>query len=197
MFAKLKKKGKMSLSARMMFLIGAAILALSLYFPWWSMQLYAPQYPEGLDIVVYPSRLDGELEIINSLNHYIGMQEITEESFPELKYIPYILWGFVALSALTGLTGYRRLGSTVIVLMILFGIAGAYDMFRWLHTFGTNLDPTAPIKVDPFVPPVVGQNQLANFITYTGFNLGFYLVILGVSLEALGIWSGQKWATKH
>jgi hypothetical protein len=39
----------------------------------------------------------------------------------------------------------------------------AYRLYHYGHT----LSPTAAVKVDPFMPPVFGSKQLANFLVYS------------------------------
>ena len=34
-----------------------------------------------------------------------------------------------------------------------------------LYVFGHNLDPRAPFEVEPFMPPILGTEQIANFTT--------------------------------
>src|SRR5690625_6441706 len=81
---KIKKQFKNNLSTRSMILLlfAAALFIISVQFPWWKMDFFAPQYPEGLDIIVYPNEVTGDIDIINNLNHYIGMKEFSTESFP-------------------------------------------------------------------------------------------------------------------
>ncbi len=190
------KRPRMSMRSRGLILVGAALLVISIYFPWWGMKLIAAMYPEGLDLLVYPYKLEGQLDTINILNHYIGMREIHEGDFPEFQYIPYAVWGIAIGFAAAALTGSKGLGYVMFGLLAIGGIFGIYDMYHWLHTFGTQLDPQAPIQIDPFVPPVVGENQLANFTTYTGFKRGFYFLILGTVIVALGLWGDRLWNEK-
>ena len=81
-------------------MIAAIIMLLTLFVPWWGMKFYAPQYPEGLDIIVYPTTLAGNIDIVNSLNHYIGMEPFSNETFPELMYMPFIVIAFAVLIAI-------------------------------------------------------------------------------------------------
>ena len=187
----MKISTKLPVVSRILLLVGAIFLGISILLPWWGLELKAPQYPEGLSIVVHPSKLSGELDIINNLNHYIGMMEISEEGFPELKYIPFIIGGLVALIVLNIILGYRKLAYIICLLFIIGGALGIYDMYHWLNTFGTNLDPNAPIEVDPFIPPVIGDNTLANFTTDSSFRLGFYFLVLSVFA---GTFRGRLWA---
>ncbi|HJV44091.1 MAG TPA: hypothetical protein VJ824_00020 [Bacillota bacterium] len=177
-----------SLQVRTLFLISAGLIVASLFFPWWNLELIAPQYREGLNITVYPSKLAGQIDIINILNHYIGMADIREDSFTELKYIPYIL-GFIAiLLVINAILLSKFLTKSIVVISTLAGATGLYDMYRWLHVFGTNLSPQAPIKVPPFVPPMLGSNQLANFQTYSSFCIGFYFVIFAILIVYVAAW---------
>ena len=56
----------------------AALLLLVLFVtPLWRIDLLAPQYPEGLGMLIRVNTVTGvkpnDLENINGLNHYIGM----------------------------------------------------------------------------------------------------------------------------
>lgn len=190
----MKISTKLPVVSRILLLVGAIFLGISILLPWWGLELKAPQYPEGLSIVVHPSKLSGELDIINNLNHYIGMMEISEEGFPELKYIPFIIGGLVALIVLNIILGYRKLAYIICLLFIIGGALGIYDMYHWLNTFGTNLDPNAPIEVDPFIPPVIGDNTLANFTTYSSFRIGFYFLVLSVISVFMGTFGDRLWS---
>lgn len=190
------RKGSSQFIPRLLFVVAAICLALSIYFPWWNLELVAPQYPEGLNLTVYPSHLSGEIDIINTLNHYIGMADIVQEGFPELKVIPYVIWAFVLLLILNAFFPSGKFSFVILLLFIVGGMWGIYDMYHWLHTFGTQLDPEAPIKVPPFVPPVVGKNTLANFTTYSSFRMGFYLVVVAVLFFIIGLWGEKGWGKK-
>jgi hypothetical protein len=59
-------------------------------------------------------------------------------------------------------------------------------MMRYrLWQFGHQLDPRAPITIDPFTPPMVGLNQIAQFATYSYFSWGFFLPVAAAVLLAL------------
>ena len=65
------------------------------------MRLWAPQYSEGLKLTIYSQTIRGDLQSINTLNHYIGMQELDAANFVELQVIPIILWVGVAIALLS------------------------------------------------------------------------------------------------
>src|SRR5690625_3890378 len=127
-----KGKGKLSIVSMVCLIIAAVILVISVQFPWWKMDFFAPQYPEGLDIIVYPDKVEGDIDIINNLNHYIGMKEFSTESFPELSYLPFIVYVFVALSLIVALL---RKKIYLYILTVVFAVAGIFvlvDMHFWL-----------------------------------------------------------------
>lgn len=176
----------------MFLLIGASLLlVISIFLPWWGMRFYAPQYPEGLNIIVYPYKMEGQIDIINGLNHYIGMKPFSEESFPELSYLPYIIGGMALLTLIGALIRNRQYLYGLIVLFSVGGIIGIYDIHRWLKDFGTDLDPMAPIDIEPFVPPVLGENTLANFVTHSYFTYGSYLLGIAFLLMLLSLRKGK------
>jgi copper chaperone NosL len=183
---------KMSLASAISISIAGVLLVASLFFPWWGMNFIAPQYPEGLDIVVYPNKLKGNIDIINGLNHYIGMKPISEKSIPELAYLPHVI-GLMAL--FTFVVAFVRKKSWLYVLIAVFVIGGAlgiYDIHRWLVDFGTNLDDNAPIKIEPFVPPIWGENRIANFITNSYFTTGSYIVGIAFLCLLFPLWKERK-----
>ena len=81
-----------------MFLCAAAMIP-SNFVSVWQIQLEAPQYPEGMKMEIWSHKIAGDIGKINSLNHYIGMEQIKEENFPEFKIMPWMIWAFVAPSS--------------------------------------------------------------------------------------------------
>jgi copper chaperone NosL len=179
---------KISLFSRVA--LGAASLAMiaTFFLPLWQIQLWAPQYPEGLNMKIWFNRLSGAFEIINGLNHYIGMREIRAEMFPEFQFIGYLLGGFILLGAGAALAG-RRLGLQLFVLAaFLLGAVALWDFYRWGYDYGHNLDPHAAIVVPgmAYQPPVIGYKNLLNFTAYSGPDQGGW-VIIAVGVLAVGL----------
>ncbi|MGO4888459.1 hypothetical protein ACJ2A9_11920 [Anaerobacillus sp. MEB173] len=170
----------------------AGLLIISLFLPWWGMRFFAPQYREGLNIIVYPNKLDGEIDIVNNLNHYIGMANFSEATFPELQYLPYIIVAFAVMIIIVALLRNKKLIYGLLSLFVIGGVIGIVRMNYWLTEFGTNLDPKAPIKIDPFVPPIIGENTLANFVTHSYFTYGAYLLVLAFILMVYPLWRERK-----
>lgn len=188
---------KLTRLSTIMLCLAAVLIIISIFLPWWGMKFYAPQYPEGLDIIVYPYKMTGQLDIINGLNHYIGMKNFSEESFPELKFLPYLIAGLALLTLIVGVLRNRTFLYVLIIIFIIGGGVGLYDIHRWLADYGTNLDPTAPIKMKPFVPPVIGTNKIANFTTISYFTYGSYLLGLSFLLILFALWRDRKQSKKH
>lgn len=155
------------------------------------MEFFAPQYPEGLNIIVYPNKLEGEIDIVNGLNHYIGMANFSEENFPELQFLSYLIGGLAFLVLVAAFIRKKSFLYFIIGTFVVGGIVGVWDLRRWLKNFGTELDPMAPIKVDPFIPPIIGENTLANFITYSHLGIGTYFVIAAFILTLIPLWKDR------
>jgi copper chaperone NosL len=152
-------------------LVAAAALMVTVYvLPLWRVELIAPQYPEGLGMLIRVNGVDGikpnDLNSINNLNHYIGMKEIVPESIPELKYMPWILGALIAGGLLVAALGKRLplyvFGGALGLLLV----AGLYDYWRWGYDYGHNLDMSVAIIKIPgmtYQPPLIGSKKLLNF----------------------------------
>jgi hypothetical protein len=170
-------------------LFGAAVLVLlAIFLPLWGMALVSVQYPEGLRMVVYPMWIRGDITELNLLNHYIGMAEISDDYFSELRVIPAL---FAAISlALVVAALVRRTWALLLPLGLMGGAAvyGFWSMTYRLHQFGTDLDPMAAMKIEPFVPPMLGSNTIAQFATYSYFSWGTALPMLAGLIVAYVLW---------
>jgi len=133
---------KMQKLSRLLCLVGSAALVASLFVPLWRIDLDAPQYPEGLALQIYPHKLGGDVEIINGLNHYIGMRTLHAEDFIEFTVLPYIIIFFAALVLLAAVVGRKKLLYFVFGFFVLFGVVAMIDFWRWEYEYGHNLDPT-------------------------------------------------------
>lgn len=173
-------------SVIILILAGICILSAT-YLPIWRIELDAPQYPEGLCLLIYAGKMGGDVDIVNGLNHYIGMKTIHAEEFVEFTVLPYII-GFFAL--FTILSAFLKSKKVVLILLIcfaLFGILAMYDFWRWEYEYGHNLDPTAAIIVPgmAYQPPLIGFKQLLNFGAYSIPDLGGWLMLTGGIIIAL------------
>lgn len=165
-------------------IIASSLLLIIAYFvPIWRIDLWAPQYPEGLSMSIWLSKLSGQVDIINGLNHYIGMSHIKEAMFPEFKILPYAVAVIIALGVLTGLSKNRKMLIGFLTILILSGVVAMYDFWSWGYEYGHNLDDSAAIKVPgmAYQPPLIGYKELLNFGAYSIPDVGGWLfVLLGV-----------------
>ncbi len=160
---------RISTLSKILLVLGALCLATNLYLPIWKIDLFAPQYPEGLVLLIYADKLGGNVEIINGLNHYIGMQTLHAENFIEFTILKYILGFFALLILATAIIGRKKMVYTVFVTFTLFSILSMADFYRWNYNYGHNLDPNAAIIVPgmSYQPPLIGYKQLLNFGAYS------------------------------
>lgn len=176
---------KLSLSTRVTAFICGLLLIVVLFVPLWRIELSAPQYPEGLVMKMHPHKLAGNVDIINGLNHYIGMKTLHTDDFIEFTVLPYIISAFALLSILvaTVLHKSQKWLRVLLISFILFGIVAMVDFYRWEYNYGHNLDPNAAIIVPgmAYQPPLIGYKKLLNFGAYSIPDTGGWIFI-GVGL---------------
>lgn len=173
------KSNKLKTSTRIiLFICGISLIAV-LYVPLWSIELNAPQYPEGLGLSIYANKLGGNVDIINGLNHYIGMKTLHENDFIEFKVLPYCIMFFAVAFIFTALIAKRKLLYTLFFLFVSFGIISMVDFWRWEYNYGHELNPEAAIKVPnmSYQPPLIGYKQLLNFGAFSIPDIGGWIFI--------------------
>ncbi len=188
-------KQKMSGWNRLVMVVCAAAMVLVLFVPMWRIDLVAPQYPEGLYLLIHADKLSGNVDIINGLNHYIGMKTLHADDFPEFTILPYIIGFFALLFLITAIFGRKLLLNISLVLFVLFGIIAMIDFWKWEYDYGHNLNPDAAIKVPgmSYQPPLIGYKQLLNFSAYSMPDIGGWIFVgIGVILVVLVFLSWKK-----
>jgi hypothetical protein len=175
------------------FLIAVGLLIASVFLPYWKMTLQAPQYPKGLSVQAYIYKLTGDVREIDGLNHYIGMRPLAEAAQLErsLSIVAVTVLSLLTVAAIFIHTKY-----TVLLALpaILYPFIFLGDMYFWLRNFGLNLDPTAPLSaaIKPFVPPLLGVGKLAQFVTITQVQSGFYLALLASVCIIIGLYFHRR-----
>jgi hypothetical protein len=177
---------------RVLLLAATLALALTYVVPLWNLTMFAPQYPEGLRLDIYSHTLQGghngqDVKEINILNHYIGMRDLTNEDFTEFKWMPFVIGalGLICLRAAV----HGTFGSLVDV-TVLFLYFGAFSLWSFgdkLYQYGHNLAPGAAVKVGPFMPPIFGFKQIANFQVYSYPQAGTYAMAAVFAFLALAV----------
>ena len=171
---------KLSKFSRIAMALVSLVLCGTYFLPVWRIDLFAPQYPEGLFMNIWLTRLTGDVDIINGLNHYIGMKVLDASSFPEFRYLVYIVAFYIALGIAVAITGRVKLLMLYLGLSVIGGLLAIYDFYQWGYAYGHNLNPNAPIKVPglSYQPPVLGHKRLLNFDAYSQPDIGGWLVIV-------------------
>src|SRR5689334_22542090 len=100
-------KNKMYFAARIIVLLTSIAMIAVLFLPIWKISLTAPQYPEGLTMKIWANKLTGNVDVINGLNHYIGMRTLHNEDFIEFKILPFIIIGYAILGLLVFILNRR------------------------------------------------------------------------------------------
>jgi copper chaperone NosL len=177
---------KIGLSSKVMLVIAGVLLVFSLFNPIWRIELDAPQYPEGLALTIHANKLAGDVNIINGLNHYIGMKTLHEEEFIEFTVLPYIISFYALACFIVVFVKNKKALYFLFSAFVLFGIIAMYDFWRWEYNYGHNLDPNAAIIVPgmAYQPPLIGFKQLLNFGAYSVPDIGGWLFILSGLLMA-------------
>ncbi len=182
---------------RIILVLCAAALVAVLFVPMWRIELSAPQYPEGLVMLIYPDKLGGNIDIINGLNHYIGMKTLHTADFIEFTVLPYIIAFFALAFLLVGLSAKKKLLYLLFILFIAFAVLAMVDFWRWEYNYGHHLNPDAAIIVPgmAYQPPLLGYKQLLNFGAYSVPAKGgwiFIAVAVVLLLCTIKIWRGTK-----
>ncbi len=173
------KNSKISVVSKGLLLITSVLLVASIFFPLWRIELTAPQYPEGLVLQLHADKIAGNVDIINGLNHYIGMKTLHTENFFEFSILKYIFIGFAVLAMVTLLLGKKKALYFYFFSFVTFCVLAAVDFYRWNYQYGHDLDPNAAIKVPgmAYQPPLIGYKQLLNFGAYSIPDIGGWMLI--------------------
>lgn len=158
-------------------LLAARVLILvSLFLPYWHMELVAPQYPENLQLTAHVNTLGGDVAEIDGLNHYIGMRPLGEAAQIERRFGVY---GLILLAVMLEFAAFIHTRWAVLLVLpaVFFPVVFLVDLHLWMSHFGMNLDPYAPLSnsIKPFSPPVLGTGVIGQFKTIARPGIGLYL----------------------
>ncbi len=188
---------KISNISRILVAIASLCLIACYFVPLWRIDLFAPQYPEGLTMKIWLTTLKGDVDIINGLNHYIGMKHISVAMFPEFDILIYVVGFYIFLGLLVAYFGKLSILFWYLVFTAFGGVFSMYDFYRWGYEYGHNLDETAAIKVPglSYQPPLFGHKRLLNFDAYSFPDIGGWIIIIAACIMAL-IWFFE-WYSHH
>jgi hypothetical protein len=181
------------LAARLMLLAAAGLLVATFFLPLWNLTMFAPQYPDGLRLDIYSYTLTGgnhgqDVKEINVLNHYIGMQDLVNESFTEFKWMPFVIGALGLLILRAVVHGNVAALVDVTMLFVYFGGFSLWSFAYKLYRYGHDLSPAAAVKVPPFMPPMFGYQQIANFEVYSYPRPATYAMAGAMLLMIVALW---------
>lgn len=187
----------LSLPGKISIFIIIAFIVTLWFLPMWRIDLAAPQYPEGIFMQIWINDVKGDVDIINGLNHYIGMKTIHKEDFREFVYLPWVLMTFCGLGVVVFLWG-RKTGYYIwTALFLVLATLAMYDFWKWEYSYGHDLDPNAPIKVPgmAYQPPLIGYKKMLNFEALSQPDIGgWFFITAGILLVGISIyeWKSHK-----
>jgi copper chaperone NosL len=170
---------KLSGVVRIIVFVSALAMVTAFFTPLWQILMWAPQYPEGLEMKIWVDNLTGNVKLISALNHYIGMKPIEMSMFPEFGYMKFLVGGLIGFGLLTAALNRRLLLWIFALSMVATGVAALVDFYLWGYDYGHNLNPEAPIIVPgmSYQPPLIGTKQLLNFTAFSGPDIGGWVFI--------------------
>lgn len=170
-------------------MLAALMLMISMFLPYWSMTMHAPQYPKGLKVDVYINHLEGDMREIDELNHYLGMPTLDAGGRLE-RSISYFAVVVLGLLLIAGVFVHNQWAGVLALPVLGFPLAFLADMYLILYRYGHSIDPTSALggAVKPFTPPLLGEGTVGQFGTVAAFGVGFYFAIGAVAVVLAGLW---------
>ncbi|TVP59833.1 MAG: hypothetical protein EA351_01200 [Gemmatimonadales bacterium] len=187
-----------TMKSRILLAIAALVMLPAFVTPLWTIHLTAPQYSDGLGMHIYVHDVRGherhDLQNINILNHYIGMQPIEPEEIPELEIMPWILGGLVVTGLVVAAIGSPWLMAGWLGLFLVAGAAGMVDFYLWNIDYGHNLSPDAPIRIPDmtYSPPIIGTEQILNIRASSYPHLGSLFLAISALLAGWAVFLGFR-----
>ncbi len=177
--------------SRVLVVVASLLLGLVFVLPIWRIALEAPQYPEGIGMLIWVDTVTGvknhDLQNINGLNHYIGMKPIEPDAIPELAVMPWLFGFMILLGLAAAATQKRALLYLWVGLFIIVAIGGLADFWYWGYDYGHNLNPEAAIKVPgmTYQPPFIGSKQLLNITSHSWPGLGMIAAMVSLLIGSV------------
>ncbi|KAA3616135.1 MAG: hypothetical protein DWQ05_10325 [Calditrichaeota bacterium] len=171
--------------SQILMIVGSLLLLPLFVLPLWNISLEAPQYPTALGIDIYITKMadhnEGDIQNINILNHYVGMQKLPEK-MKEFELFPIVIIVMTILGVIFGFIGNKKLFLTWFVLIGILGCIGMYDFYLWEYDYGHNLNPKAAIKFPgtAYQPPLIGTKEILNFKAHSYPMSGGYIMFIGI-----------------
>jgi hypothetical protein len=173
--------------------IARVLLLVSVFLPYWHMELVAPQYPDGLFLTAYVNHLGGDVKEIDGLNHYIGMRPLGEAAQLERSASVWLIVAMVLMME-GAMFVHSRWALMLAIPAILFPVLFLLDLQFWMAHFGQNLDPKAPLSssIKPFTPTILGEGGIGQFRTFADMGYGLWLAIASSVTSVFAFWFHRR-----
>lgn len=170
-------------------MVAALLLMISMFLPYWSMTMSAPQYPKGLRVDVYVDRLEGDMREIDELNHYLGMLKLDEGGQFE-RSISTAAITVLGLLLIGGVFVHNQWAGVLALPALAFPFMFLADLWWILYRFGHSIDPTSALggAIKPFTPPLFGQGMVGQFGTMARAEIGLYLAFAALIVIGAALW---------
>jgi len=80
----------------------------------------------------------------------------------------------------------------ITVLFAYFSLFSLGNFYYRLYSYGHDLDPTAPMTIEPFTPLLLGTQKIANFTQQSYPHLGTWLLWVFMALLLVAMWLSRK-----
>jgi hypothetical protein len=167
----------------------ALLLMISIFLPYWRMTMFAPQYPKGLTVAVYVNQLEGDVDEIDALNHYLGMPPLDEGGQLErsISILSIVVFGLLLIA---GVFIHNQWAGLLALPVVAYPLIFLADLWWILYSYGHSIDPESALggAIDPFTPPLIGEGTIGQFRTVAEFGPGLYLAVLAMVVVLAGLW---------
>lgn len=173
------------------------MLLVSIFVPYWRMKLVAPQYPQGLQAVVYLDHLEGDIQEIDELNHYLGMPSLNEGGRME-RSISLLAVVTMSMLLAAALFIHNRWAALAALPALGFPLTFLADMQYILHKYGHSIDPQSALggAIKPFTPTLWGQGVVGQFSTESELGPGLWLALGAGLVVLISLWLHRRiWKT--
>lgn len=170
-------------------MLSALLLMVSMFLPYWSLTMTAPQYPKGLTVSVYVNRLDGDVREVDELNHYLGMTPLDQGGQLE-RSISIIALAVLGAVLIASVFVHSKWAALLVLPVIIFPLIFLADLWWILYQFGHSIDPQSALggAIKPFTPPVFGTGMIGQFGTHAQAEIGLVLAVIAAGVAIIGLW---------
>ncbi len=170
-------------------MLAALMLAISVFLPYWSFTMLAPQYPKGLRVDVYVNHLAGDVFETDELNHYLGMPPLDEGGQFE-RSISAVAIASMGLLLVGAVFVHNRWAAFLAIPAVGYPLIFLADLYYILYQYGHSIDPNSALggAIKPFTPPLFGMGKIGQFGTLAQGEWGLWLAVAAAVVAVVGLY---------